>query len=466
MNRIPAYAYETSRIELKRELNDDLERKTVAFLNSPEGGVFYFGVDDDGSVFGLDDIDRIQLQITDRLKNNILPNTLGLFDLATENYDDKRVLKLTVSGGPEKPYYLRKYGMSPKGCYIRVGSSAQPMTTVMIENFYAKRVLPKLSAIPSPRQKLTFNTLKLYYDSKGLELNEEFAYSLDLVDENGEYNYAAYLLADQNGVSMKVAKFAGTDKVDLIENEEYGYCCLIKAADRVLEKLTVENKTFAKVTPRFREERKMIDPVALREAFINAVVHNDYSREVPPVVEIYSDRLTITSFGGLPQGLSKENFFNKRLLPRNRELMRVFKDVGMVEHLGSGMSRILAAYDASVFDIEGNFLVVTFPFAEGFLLLNGNEVGNENTEFGNETNDFGNENDDFGNDGNENGNDPIEKVLVLIEENPKIRLDELVTATGISKRSVSREMKKLQEDGVIERIGSPRSGYWKILNKA
>jgi predicted HTH transcriptional regulator len=264
---------------------------------------------------------------------------------------------------------------------------------------------------------------------------------------------------------MKVAKFAGTDKVDLIENEEYGYCCLIKAADRVLEKLTVENKTFAKITPKLREERKMIDPVALREAFINAVVHNDYSREVPPVVEIYSDRLTITSFGGLPQGLSKENFFKKRSLPRNRELMRVFKDIGMVEHLGSGMSRILAAYDASVFDIEGNFLIVTFPFAEGFLLPNGNdgnEVGNETAEFGNENDDFGNENGDFGND----GNDPIEKVLVLIEENPKIRLDELVAATGISKRSVSREMKKLQEDGVIERIGSPRSGYWKILNKA
>jgi predicted HTH transcriptional regulator len=133
-----------------------------------------------------------------------------------------------------------------------------------------------------------------------------------------------------------------------------------------LDKLRVENRTFAKITPRDRLERKMVDETALREAFINAVVHNDYSREVPPVVEIFSDRLTITSYGGLPQGLSRENFFRCRSLPRNRELMRVFKDVGLVEHLGSGMGRILSAYDESIFSFEEGFLVVTFPFANGF----------------------------------------------------------------------------------------------------
>ena len=87
---------------------------------------------------------------------------------------------------------------------------------------------------------------------------------------------------------------------------------------------------------------------------------------VPPVVEIFSDRLTITSYGGLPQGLSRENFFRCRSMPRNRELMRVFKDVGLVEHLGSGMGRILAAYDKSIFLFEDEFLIVTFPFTNGF----------------------------------------------------------------------------------------------------
>ena len=117
----------------------------------------------------------------------------------------------------------------------------------------------------------------------------------------------AYLLADNNGASVKVAKYSGTDKIDLIENEEYGYRCIITAVYRVLDKLAVENKTFAKITARNRLQRKLINEVALKEAFINAVVHNDYSLSWP-VVEFYSDRVTITSTGGLVEGLSEEDF--------------------------------------------------------------------------------------------------------------------------------------------------------------
>lgn len=104
------------------------------------------------------------------------------------------------------------------------------------------------------------------------ELNQNFANSLELLTPDGKYNYIAYLLADENGVSIKVAKYAGTDKVDLIENEEYGYCSLIKATKNVLDKMKIENITLAKVTSTTRIEKNLIDPVALREAVINAIV--------------------------------------------------------------------------------------------------------------------------------------------------------------------------------------------------
>ena len=64
------------------------------------------------------------------------------------------------------------------------------------------------------------------------------------------------------------------DKVDLIENEEYGYCSLIKATKNVLDKLKIENITLTKVTSTTRIEKNLVDPVALREAVINAIVHN------------------------------------------------------------------------------------------------------------------------------------------------------------------------------------------------
>ncbi|MDR1319855.1 MAG: hypothetical protein LBK56_00270 [Gracilibacteraceae bacterium] len=215
------------------------------------------------------------------------------------------------------------------------------------------------------RQKMTFEQLHIYYSEHGLKLNDQFEDNLDLRTGDGVYNMLAYLLADNNGASVKVAKYGGTDKIDLIENEEYGYRCLITAIYRVLDKFAVENKTFAKITPRNRLERKLINPVALREAFINSVVHNDYNRGWP-VVEFYSDRVTITSTGGLVEGLSQEDFFKGRSMLRNRELMRVFKDVELVEELGSGTRRILEAYDRSVFEITPSFIVVTFPYASDF----------------------------------------------------------------------------------------------------
>ncbi|WP_196598179.1 ATP-binding protein [Pectinatus frisingensis] len=184
---------------------------------------------------------------------------------------------------------------------------------------------------------------------------------MELLTPERKFNYVAYLLADENAVSIKVARYGGTNKVDLIENEEYGYCSLIKATHRVLDKFKVENTTKAKITDTVRIEQNLVEGLPLREVIINAVVHNDYSHEYPPVFEIYSDRMEITSYGGLIHGQSIEDFFSGGSMPRNRELMRVFKDVELVEQLGSGMNRILQAYPRSVFHISEHFIKVVLP---------------------------------------------------------------------------------------------------------
>ncbi len=355
---------ESNITELKASLNDKLEREVVAFLNYREGGDIYFGVDDQGMPVFLENIDSIQLAIADRIRNNIQPSALGLFDIVTEEYRGMKIIHVIISSGPEKPYYIRNQGMSEKGCFIRIGTSTQPMTQAMIDDMYARRTHNSLRKIVSPRQNLTFEQLQIYYQSRGLRLNDHFAESLDLLTEDGNFNYTAWLLADNNGASIKVAKYAGTDKTDLIENEEYGYCSLVKAAKRVLDKLEIENRTLTKITSRERIEWRFVEPVALREAVINAFVHNDYSREVTPVFELFSDRIEITSYGGLPMGFSREDFFGCRSMPRNRELMRVFRDLGLVEQLGSGMSRILRVYDQSVFHLSSHYLSVLFPYSD------------------------------------------------------------------------------------------------------
>lgn len=328
---------ENQHIEYKLQLNDKLEREAVAFLNSRLGGDLYIGVKDNGDVVGIDDADKCQLAVSDRLKNNILPSCLGLYEVLVEQVDGKNIIHVVVSEGLEKPYYIRQYGMSPQGCYLRIGSGVKPMNIQMIEGLFGSRAKASLRNIPSPRRlNHSFQQLKIYYSEHGYEINDSFLENLDLYTNEGKLNMVAYLLADNNNLSVRVAKYAGKDKCDLIENEEYGYCSLLKVTDRLLEKVNIENRTLTKITGNQRIEKRLIDSVALREALVNAIVHNDYTTEEAPVVEIFSDRLTITSFGGLVNGLSQDEFFRGRTLPRNRELMRVFRDMQWVEHLGVG----------------------------------------------------------------------------------------------------------------------------------
>jgi predicted HTH transcriptional regulator len=269
---------ETHRVEYKQKLTDDLEKEAVAFLNS-NGGTLYIGVRDDGAIAGVDDPDRTQLKIKDRLISNIRPGIMGLFEISTEERDGKTILAVNLAGGVETPYYIKQKGRSEAGCFIRVGSSAQPMSEAMIESLMSRRHPASLVNMPSRHQALTFRQLKIFYEGKGRNLNAHFAQSLDFRTRDGEYNQLAFLFADENNVSVRVAKWRGADKLGLLENEEYGYCSLVKATQNVLDRFEIENITQARkrgLKPRL--EKKLADRIALREAIINAFVHNDYSR--------------------------------------------------------------------------------------------------------------------------------------------------------------------------------------------
>ena len=95
---------ESNRIEFKSILNEKLEKEVVAFLNNQEGGILYIGLDDSGHPVASSDLDATQLKIADRIKNNILPSTLGLFDIVTESIEGIDVIKVLISSGLEKPY--------------------------------------------------------------------------------------------------------------------------------------------------------------------------------------------------------------------------------------------------------------------------------------------------------------------------------------------------------------------------
>ncbi|MDA3886309.1 MAG: putative DNA binding domain-containing protein [Candidatus Delongbacteria bacterium] len=361
----------SNRVQYKKELTTTFEKEVVAFLNHREGGIIYIGIEENGSIFGVKEPDRLLLQIKDRFKNNILPSTLGLFDVLLENRKNKVVIRIALAGGMEKPYYMKKSGMTEKGCYIRIGSGSEPMPIKMIEELFASRTRNSIGKIKSNSQDLTFEQLKIYYSVSGFDHGEKFASNLELLTEDGSYNYAAYLLADANGNSVQVAKYRGLDRLDLIESNEYGYCSLVKSCKQVLDKLEVENRTVTKITPKKRISISLWDPIALREAVINAIIHNNYTNEAVPKFEIFDDRIEITSAGTIPLGIEREEFFQGYSIPQNRILMRIFKDIDMVEYLGSGMPRILKAYKRKSYIFTSNFIRTVFPVSLKALKLDG-----------------------------------------------------------------------------------------------
>ena len=380
---------------------------------------------------------------------------MGLFDVVHENHDGKDVVKVVLAGGYEKPYYIKRQGMSEKGCFIRVGSATEPMSVRMIEELFSRRTRNNLGKMESPRKDLKFEQLKIYYQEAGYALNDNFLNSLELKTPESEMNYAAYLVADENGVSFKVAKYEGKTRVDLIENNEYGYCSIMKAVDRVLEKLEIENKTLTKITPRKRLEKRLLDPTALREAVINAIIHNDYSNGAPPKFELFSDRLEITSMGGLPYGMNEEDFFAGISAPRSKELMRIFRDLDIVENLGSGVPRILEKYERSNFLIKPNYVRIIFPFHVDSLTeqssgkMSAKNVGKAKMS------------------GKSVGKvtEKNEKVLNLIESNPKITIPEIAESLGVSSRTIERSVGKLQTENRLKRIGGRKEGYWKVIKE-
>lgn len=424
--------------EFKAILNDKLEKEVVSFLNA-DGGNIYIGVKDNGEIVGInDDLDKIQLDVKNRIRSNIEPMTLGLFDIKVKSYDSKKYIHLTVAGGNARPYYIKKFGMTPKGCFKRIGSAAEPIDEKQIEKLYASRVRNSLLNMKSPKNDLKFSQLKIYYEEMGFAINDNFLELLDLVDKDGNYNYLAYLLADNNRIPICVGTFKGTDKMDLIEYEDYGNCSLVKACKMVIEKFKLINNTYANITYAEREETNKFDEKLVREAIINAFVHNEWVTENPPKFEIYSDHISIVSTGGLPYNATKEDFYKGHSKPVHPELMRIFKDLDLVENMGTGIRKILRMYGKDIFEFSDNFIVVSFKY-------NGNEVSTNpvsETFEPNETQKY---------------------ILKLIGENSTITILEIASELCIGRTTVKRNIKELMENKMITRTGSNRNGKWLIL---
>ena len=441
---------ESESIELKRTLTKDFAKEVVAFLNA-RNGIIYIGVDDNGDVLGVSNIDKTMREIRDIIRDQILPSTEGLCEIGSLLEDDKTVIFVKVTKGT-KLYYIKKEGRSATGCFYRDGTSSTPMSEEEIDRRFVtslnyKRTL--LSEIPVNRTDLKFETLRDKLRSNDVHINDDtFFNNFKLVTHEGKFNLLADLLSDENRISIAVCVFKGKDKTEYLMRNEYGNKSLIQAYKDAINYCEAINPTYVDVSSRPRKEKRMFDNKAFEEAWINACVHNLWDTHISPQIYIYEDRMEIESQGELPYGLTEEEFLAGISKPVNPDLMDIFKSCRIVERSGHGVPEVVKVYGKSAYKFSTNTITVTIPFDKtGFNkdgTVNGNVNGNVNVSLLSKSE---------------------KQIINVILTNGRFTIKEMSKQTNLSERTVSRTLDSLKNKGLIYRVGSDKSGYWEIVEK-
>ena len=436
---------ESEKIELKTKYTDTICKEIVAFLNA-DGGQIFIGVDDNGNVVGVERIDETLKKISDVITMQIEPNPQEEIRTELKFDSGKTIIVLYISKGTRNIYCQKKYGFSSNGCVIRIGTTCKEMTPEQIriryeKNFYDEEYMLKKRA---SRADLTFRELKIYYAEKGFHVDDSsFEANFNLRNKEGDYNLLAELLADKNNIPFSFVKFNGTDKAAISERNDYGFGCILSVYEKIKARLSAENICVSDTTVRPRKDIYLFDYDAVNEAVLNALVHNDWT-VTEPQISLFSDRMEILSHGGLPNGMSTEDFYEGISRPRNSTLMRVFLNMGLTEHTGHGVPIIVKKYSKQVFEITENYIKCKIPFEKKVIELRQKNVGLDV--------------------GLDVGLNKTEKaVLGLLIETPDKTAEEMSSVVGVTKRTVERAFASLQKKGKIERVGSKRDGVWVVI---
>ena len=416
--------------EFKREYTDEIKKTIVAFANT-EGGVLYIGINDDGSVFGIDDTDKTVLQITSALRDTIRPDVISLTKISVESCDKKNIIVVRIQRGTARPYYLASKGLRPEGVYIRHGASSIPAPEALIVEMIRENA-QSFETERSLNQDLSFEQASEYFKRKNVEFGNSQKKSLGLIGKDGTYTVLALLLSDQNPYSIKLAVFDGESKNDFRDRREINGSVL-KQVEDAYEFIDKSNRVRSEFSGLERTDRFDYPQEALREALLNCVVHRDYAFSGPILISVFDDRIEFVSIGGLVKGLKKEDIFLGISQPRNPKLANVFYRLRLIEAYGTGILKIKEAYSKTiqkpVFEITDNAFKIILPNT------------NVHTK----------------NDMAQTLSSTDMTILNSIEAGKLHTRKEIQDKTRFSQSTVIKALKKLEQNGLIIRKGNART---------
>lgn len=408
-------------------------KSLTSMLNKHGQGSVYFGVNDNGEVCGLDIGKNTLMDIRNRIADKIEPRIYAnIQELIDDN--EKKYIKVSASGSNIPYSFDGRF-------YLRNVSADERASNEILRRMLASGDSDLLKQQVSPIQDLSFHDFFAILSGNGIHPNasNEFYSNYGLINEEGKFNMNAYLLSDNNRISLKVVTFEGNDKTVMAKRTEYGSKCILVSISEVMNYFETINETNVNLTTALRQEQSLFDFPSFREAWINACLHNDWLSGVAPSIYLFDDRIEIVSYGGIPFSLSKEGFYQGTSVPVNRSLLMIFMMSKYAEQSGHGVPTIVKRYGEEAFSFDDGMLKVTIPLAFDRIDV---RVRKERTliQKGLTTNQ--------------------QKVYDTLKENGNLSLQEVSDKTGIALSGVKKICSKLQQYGIIERIGSKRNGVW------
>ena len=350
---------ETRQLEFKEKISNTFLKTVSAFANY-DGGTILFGVDDDGKSVGIQKIEESCMKIENKINTTIKPQPD--YSLTTNNKD--QIIELKVRAGIHQPYL-----------YNGKAYKRNDASTIEVDDIELRRLLLKgehltYEELPAATQKMSFNLLKRELKEQlGIKrFDKDMLMTLNLFSDKTGYNNAAAILSDDNTFpGIDIAKFG--DTINIIQKRETIEHKSILFSYQAAVDMYQDYYQHEEIIGGKRKQIQDIPETAFREAVANAIIHSEWDVNANIRILLFDNRIEIDSPGGLPSGISKDEYEEGRIsVLRNPILANVFNRLNIVETFGTGVLRIKALYEGSSsqpeFDAGANSIKVTLPIIE------------------------------------------------------------------------------------------------------
>ena len=458
---------ESENLEFKVGLpaKDEKFVKTVCAFANSRGGKIIFGVDDKTKkIVGIpsEHFSNYMDAVSNSISNCCQPQIVPYLSLKTIN--DKTVLIVEILPGQNTPYYLKKQGLL-NGTYVRIGATTRPSDSNKIkelilwgqnksyDNSFEQHKMASEKDIKS-----LCSTLKKYSGQSKVQIGNLLGWKL-LRESDGKFlpSVAFRLLANNDLPFAKIqcARFKGESRSVFIDRKVYDGT-LFEQIENAYNFTLSHINLGAKIEGLHRKDVYEIPPAAIRELIVNAVMHRNYLINSTIQISIFDDRLEIQSPGGLYGGLTFKNMLEGSSRIRNEIIADIFLKAKFVEKWGTGILRVgelcrSANLEEPSYEIdETSFRVTIKRKALRNVPVNVPVNVPANVPVNVPV--------------NKNLNETERMVLQHIVEQNNLTAKKMAEMMNVNEKTVKRAIAKLKEYGMIQRIGSDKSGYWSVLD--